>query len=444
MIRDTIFAPATGLGPAGIAVIRISGPGAGAALMALTSISRLPEPRRAVRASLMDGGGEVIDEGLVLWFPGPASFTGEDVAELHVHGGRAVVADVLAALAGCDGLRPAEPGEFSRRAFENDKLDLTAAEGLADLVNAETSAQRRQALRQLQGELGRLYDGWRERLICALAHLEATIDFSDEELPLGLESAVRDKVRRLDEEVSAHLADGRRGERLRDGIRIAIVGPPNAGKSTLLNALARRDAAIVADSPGTTRDVIEIHLDLGGYPVAVADTAGLRNAEEPVEKEGVRRSRAAAAAADLRLVVLDGATWPAVAEEAAAMVDGNAIAVISKSDRGRIDGPRRLRGQDVLTISARTGAGMDALEATLTAAVKQRFAAGSTPSLTRVRHRQALEDCRRALSRSLGAREVEMFAEDLRLAARALGRITGRVDVEDLLDVVFRDFCIGK
>ena len=444
MIRDTIFAPATGLGPAGIAVIRISGPGARAALMARTSISRLPEPRRAVRASLKDGAGEVIDEGLVLWFAEPASFTGEDVAELHVHGGRAVVADILASLAGCEGLRPAEPGEFSRRAFENEKLDLTAAEGLADLVDAETAAQRRQALRQLQGELGRLYDGWRERLIRALAHLEATIDFSDEELPPGVESAVRDEIQRLDSEVSAHLADGRRGERLRDGIRIAIVGPPNAGKSTLLNALARREAAIVADSPGTTRDVIEVHLDLGGYPVTIADTAGLRNAEEPVEKEGVRRSRAAAAAADLRLVVLDGATWPAVAEEAAAMVDDNAIPVISKSDCGRVDGPQRLGGQSILTISARTGAGMDALEAAVAAAVKQRFAAGSTPSLTRVRHRQALEDCRCALSRSLEAREAEMFAEDLRLAARALGRITGRVDVEDLLDVVFRDFCIGK
>ena len=270
---ETIFAEATAPGLAGVAMVRLSGPAAGTALKRLSGA--LPPARLARRARLRDPAtGEVLDDALVLWFPAPHSFTGENVAELQLHGGRAVVAGVLEALGGLDGLRPAEPGEFSRRAFVNGKMDLTAAEGLADLVAAETAAQRRQALRQLDGELGRLYDGWRERLMGALAHAEAAFDFADEELPNDLFASVQEVTDRVAVEIAAHLDDERRGERLRAGVSVAIIGPPNAGKSSLLNRLAQRDVAIVTEIAGTTRDVIEVHLDLAGAPVVVADTAG--------------------------------------------------------------------------------------------------------------------------------------------------------------------------
>ena len=337
MDAQTIFALASGRGRAGIAVVRVSGPHAGPALERLAG--RTPPPRRAVRARIRDGSGELLDDGLILWFPAPASFTGEDVAELHVHGGRAVIDGLLQALGRCPGLRPADPGEFSRRAFANRKLDLTAAEGLADLIEAETAAQRRQALRQLQGELAGLYDGWRARLLQALAHAEAAIDFADEDLPLDLEASVGGSVRALAVELAAHLDDGRRGERLRSGIEVAIVGPPNAGKSSLLNALAGRAAAIVSPHPGTTRDVIEVALDLGGYPVLLADTAGVRDGIDEVEREGVARARARAQTADIRLVVLDGALWPHADEATLGLIDETSIVVLNKADLLALDGP---------------------------------------------------------------------------------------------------------
>lgn len=441
--KDTIYALASGRGPAGIAVFRISGPSAGWTLQRLSG--KAPGPaRRAERVRLRGPDDTDVDDGLALWFPQPHSFTGEDVAELHVHGGRAVVADVLAALAACTGLRPAEAGEFTRRAFENGKLDLTAAEGLADLVQAETSAQRRQALRQMRGELGRLYDGWRTRLVRALAHLEAVIDFADEDLPAGAEAGAHADMAALEQEIAAHLADGRRGERLREGVRLVILGPPNAGKSSLLNVLARRDAAIVAAEPGTTRDVIEVHLDLGGVPVLVADTAGLRQATGEVEREGVRRSLHMAEDADIRLVVFDGALWPHTDAAARELVNGATIAVVNKVDLGQVPARPDVGGVSALGVSARTGAGIDAMLAVIAERVAQQVTETETPVLTRHRHREALEECRVALVRGLAAAEMELEAEDLRLAARALGRITGRVDVEDLLDVIFRDFCIGK
>ena len=444
MSAGTIYAPSTGSGPAGIAVIRVSGPEAGPALRRLTG-DALPSPRRATLAGFHDpDGGEELDRGLVLWFPGPASFTGEDMAELHVHGGRAVMDGILAALGRCPGLRTAEPGDFTRRAFANGKLDLTAAEGLADLIGAETEAQRKQALRQMQGELGRVYDSWRARLLAALAHMEAAIDFSDEELPAGILGRVRDEVGALDGEITAHLKDGRRGERLRDGLRIAIIGPPNAGKSSLLNQLARRDAAIVAAAAGTTRDVIEVHLDLGGYPVVVADTAGLREGGDAVESEGVRRARAQAQDAELKLAVFDGETWPERDAETESLVDADTVVVVNKSDLGSPAGPLRVNGRTAIPVSALTGDGIDGLLRALQTELAARAPAGDAPSLTRARHRQALEECRAALARYRGAGQVELAAEDLRLAVRALGRITGRVDVDDILDVIFQDFCIGK
>jgi tRNA modification GTPase len=443
MAEQTIFALASGRGRAGIAVVRISGPDAAAALRRL--VGRLPQARRASRASIGDGFGEILDDGLVLWFPAPASFTGEDVAELHLHGGRAVVDGVLAALGRCPGLRPAEPGEFSRCAFANGKMDLTAAEGLADLVEAETAAQRRQALRQMQGGLARLYDGWRTRLITALAHAEAAIDFADEDVPGDLEAGVRESLRGLALEIAAHLADGRRGERLREGVEVAIVGPPNAGKSSLLNAIAGRAAAIVSPHPGTTRDVIEVALDLGGYPVILADTAGVRDGSDDVEREGVARALSRARSADIRLIVLDGALWPRAEPAIMTMVDDASLVVLNKADLLPPEAEvNTAAGRPLLPVSALTGDGIADLVAALEAAVAQRFDVATAPALTRLRHRAALEACRDALRRADGATSVELLAEDLRAAATALGRITGRVDVEQVLDVIFRDFCIGK
>ncbi|WP_207485333.1 tRNA uridine-5-carboxymethylaminomethyl(34) synthesis GTPase MnmE [Arenibaculum pallidiluteum] len=439
-MTDTVFALASAPGRGGVAVMRVSGPAAGGALSALTGRS-LPPARRASLARLRDPGtGDPIDTGIVLWFPGPASFTGEDVAEIQVHGGRAVVAALAEALAARPGLRPAEPGEFSRRAFENGRLDLTEAEAIADLVDAETSAQRRQALRQMDGALGRLYEDWRGRLMRALAHLEAEIDFPDEDLPGGVGAAVRPVLEALAGEIADHLDDGHRGERLRDGISVAILGAPNAGKSSLLNALARRDAAIVSETAGTTRDVIEVHLDLGGYPVVLADTAGLREATDAVETEGIRRALARAEAADLRIAVFDAAALPALDARTAALLGGSTLAVVNKIDAH----PGAVVPNGMMALSAKTGAGVAAVMGRLEALVAERFGVGQAPALTRARHRAALEDCRRALAGALEAPLPELAAEDVRLAVRALGRITGRVDVEDLLDVIFRDFCIGK
>jgi tRNA modification GTPase len=439
----TIFAPSTAAGRAGIAVIRVSGPDAEGALAAMTRRA-IPAPRRAVRARFHDPDtGEPLDHGLVLWFPGPASFTGEDTVELHVHGGRATVAAIMAALARLPGLRPAEPGEFTRRAFNNGKLDLTEVEGLADLVAADTEAQRRQALRQLGGALGILYDGWRNELLRALAWEEAAIDFADEGLPEDLEPEVRSICRRLVDQVRQHLDDGNRAERLRDGVQVAIVGPPNVGKSSLLNVLAGREAAIVAPAAGTTRDVIEVHLDLAGIAVIVADTAGLRHARDDVEAEGIRRALTRAEAADLRIVMFDGAA--AIADTAAMrLLDNRSLAAFNKMDLAGARAPEFLKDQVVYPISVKTGAGLDTLLAEVTRRVTCLADPGPGPALTRARHRAALNDCLDALERVLAAPRVELAAEDLRLATRSLGRITGRVGVEDVLELVFREFCIGK
>jgi len=350
---DTIFAVATGAVRAGVAIIRISGPQAGSVLETMSQ-GPLPPPRLATRRSIRGNSGEVIDNGLVLWFPAPGSFTGENVAELHVHGGSAVGAAVLDALAAVDGTRPAEAGEFTRRAFENGKLDLTAAEGLADLVNSETEAQRRQAFGQMQGDLARIYDTWRGRLLQAIGHLEATIDFSDEDLPEEVDSGVFREVGSLRNEIGRHLAEGSRGERIRTGIRVAIIGPPNAGKSSILNVLARRDAAIVSHHPGTTRDVIEVPLDLGGFPVIVADTAGIREAEGEVEEEGVRRARMLAEEADLKIAVFDGALWPEVDVQTKALLDADTIVVLNKADLGRVGADVEIGAAEGITVSSLT------------------------------------------------------------------------------------------
>ena len=453
--KETIFALSSGAGRAGVAVIRLSGPLSGQTLCALLGRDALPKPRHAVYAPIRDPqSGERLDDAVAIYFAGPASFTGEDVVELHVHGGRAVIEGVLDCLSRQDGLRIAEPGEYTRRAFENGKMDLTSAEGIADLIDAETAAQRRQAVRQMAGELGTLYEGWRARLMKALAHIEADIDFPDEDLPDGIVPVVHGDLRAVNDEVKRHLADNRRGERLREGFQIVILGAPNAGKSSLLNRLAQRDAAIVSEIAGTTRDMIEVHLDLGGFPVTMVDTAGLRESGDVIESEGVRRATERAENADLRLVVVDRADWPHIDPEAARLIDAKTIILINKVDGSDADDiPTVWQGASVegdrlelpvLAISAMTGQGVESLLQLLETRVKEGLDFAGPVPLTRLRHRRALESASDHLDRGLQTEIAELAAEDVRLAVREIGKITGRVDVEDLLDIIFGDFCIGK
>lgn len=442
---DTIYALASAPGKAAVAIVRVSGKGAAEAVRELSG-GDLPAPRQAVLRKLVDPHtGEQIDRALVLWFPGPASYCGEDMAEFHLHGGRAVIAAMLRVLGDRDGLRPAEAGEFSRRAFENGKLDLTAAEGIADLVDAETDIQRHQALRQSGGALAELYNNWRQKLEQIRALVETNIDFSDQELPDDVLAPVAAGVRDIASEISQHLQDGGWGERLRDGIQIVIIGPVNAGKSSLINYLAGRDAAIVGPEGGTTRDVIEVRLDLAGWPVNIADTAGLRDMSGGVEAEGIRRARARAQAADLKIILFDGARWPELDDEAEAQIDDNAIVVLNKIDLLPEDiGAFAIGDAEAIKISCMTGEGIDELLDRIKYFLETRYRPSASPILTRARHRHALENCLAALQRYDANDGSELAAEELRLAANALGRITGRVDIEKLLDIIFMDFCIGK
>ncbi len=542
----TIFAPATAPGKGGVAVFRVSGSRAKDALKLCIPFTQ-PLPRKAsLREIKNPESGEVLDKALVLFFPAGDSYTGEDVIEFHTHGGRAVTQAIVDALQTLPDFRLAEPGEFTRRAFENGKMDLTEAEAVADLVNAETEAQRKQALRQMEGALGKLYKDWHERLSRTLAYIEGAIDFSEEELPEGMFEAQNTELRNLMEEIAAHLNDNHRGERLREGFSIVLLGTPNAGKSSLLNALARREAAIVSPQAGTTRDLIDVHLDIGGYPVILTDTAGLREmadrseTQSAIEGEGIRRAKARAENADLKIIVFDGAVWPQTDETALAQIDSDSLIVINKADlfSGIQDSGSRIQerknlpppcgesrgggssvGKNVqdsgfgiqekvmrhpgecgdssfqnaqgghqkadrkiplllregvgeglsvknspyiegdnkritnktlpipripLPVSALTGQGIDALLDTLHKEIDARFTASASPPLTRARHRAALEACAEHLNRALNVPQTDMRAEDVRLAMRALGRMTGRVDVEDLLDIIFKDFCIGK
>ncbi|XP_075632613.1 5-taurinomethyluridine-[tRNA] synthase subunit GTPB3, mitochondrial isoform X2 [Balearica regulorum gibbericeps] len=430
---DTIFAVSSGHGRCGVAVIRTSGPGSRGALRSLTGRPELPPPRVLALRRIRDPTtAEPLDRGLVVWFPGPHSFTGEDCAELHLHGGPAV-------------------------------LDLTAAEGLGDLIRAETEAQRRQALRQMEGELGRLYQRWSDTLTQALAHLEAYIDFSeDDNVEEEVLSQVDATVRALEQEIGSHLQDGRRGELLRGGVRAVIAGPPNVGKSSLLNLLCQRPAAIVSPVAGTTRDVVEVALNIGGYPLVLSDTAGLRDATDPVEQEGVSRARDRLRQADLVLAVLDAAAVPAEPAGLGAALGSllppaapPCILVLNKADLLQGGGGTLrdacARGDPLppaTLLSCRTGEGLDHLLELLARQLAQLCGdplAGS-PSLTQSRHSLHLGDCVAALARydRERRRDLGLAAERLRLARRHLGRITGHVGAEDVLDIIFRDFCVGK
>ena len=437
---ETLFAPASGFGRSAVAVVRISGPAARDVLAAFGAA--LPPPRRLSLRILRDpSDGSELDRALVAWFPGPATYSGDDMVELHLHGGQAVRMGVLTALARMPGCRAAGPGAFTRRAVLNGRMDLAEAEAVADLIDAETEGQRRQALRQLDGALSRQVAAWRTRAIDALAAAEAALDFADEGDvdDAGLDAALFRQAAILRDDIAAALHDGRRGERLRDGFTVVLAGEPNAGKSTLLNALSRRDVAIVSEIPGTTRDAIEVRLDLGGLPVILVDTAGLRETVEPVEAAGILRTRARIAAADLVAVLVPpGATAPDLGGTPTPRLTIRTKAdLFAGSPQAEVDG--------VLSVSARTGQGLEALLDALQAAAENGLGHGDA-LITRARHRAALEACIGHLDRLLaGAGGLpELAAEDLRLAVRALGEVAGHVGVEDVLDRLFAGFCIGK
>jgi tRNA modification GTPase len=450
---DTIIALASGAGRAGIAVIRASGAGSSALLRQLSAhqpgVSRetpMPAPRRAAIRSLHDRDGAFLDEALVLWMPGPNSYTGEDTVEFHVHGGAAVIAAVLHAALQTGLCRVAEPGEFTRRAFDSGQMDLTQAEAIGDLIDAETEGQRRQAGRLYQGEAARTFEGWRGLLMSAMAALEASIDFPDEaDIPLEVHLSALAPIANLASELAAALGDAGRLNAVREGFRIAILGPPNAGKSSLMNRIARRDAAIVSPIAGTTRDVVEVRLVLAGFPVWVADTAGLREASDAIEAEGVRRALARAEEADLRIWVSDASAD--VSRETLAAHRPGDIEVLNKADLVGT-APARAGAEDVFVVSAKTGAGFEALERRLVQLVHERLAGDEAPLVTRARHRELVEEALRGVDRALAGAQsgigAELVSEDLRLAARALGRITGTIDVDDLLERIFSQFCVGK
>ncbi len=432
--RDTIFAAATGSGRAAIAVLRLSGPDSGATLDLLCG-SR-PPARQARLRRLRDMEGGTLDHAIVLWLPGPGSYTGEDSAELHLHGGPAILAAVADALI-ARGARPAGPGEFTRRAFLSGRMDLLQAEAIGDLVEAETEGQRRQALRQMEGALGAIYRDWATRLRLLLAQQEALIDFPDEDIPPETEAVMLAELGSLRDAIQAHLDDRGRGERLRSGLVFVVAGAPNVGKSSLVNALAGREVAIVTEQPGTTRDALETRIVLGDVPVTLTDTAGLRMPADAIEAEGVRRAEQRARTADLVIAVGVAGGPPAVLPE---QVDGilPVLLVANKADLGgKVP-------QGLTAVSARTGAGIGELRQMLAARARSLTDAAGPPPLTRARHRAALLRAGDHLAAAAAAAWPELRGEDLRLALRALGGITGQVGVEDILDTIFGQFCIGK
>ena len=444
----TIFALSSGKGRAGVSVIRLSGPETKSAIMMLTKKSSCPHPREAVLRWFYDPEtGERIDQGLLIYFEGPNSFTGEDVAEFHIHGGYSVVAGFLEALSKIENLRSAEAGEFTRRAFDNRKLDLTAAEGLADLINAETEAQRRQALRQMDGHLAKIYENWRSDITSAMAYLEADIDFSDEEIPDDVTARIKPIIKKLYGEIETHLAEGHRGERLRHGLQVVILGAPNAGKSSFLNYLSKRDIAIVSDIAGTTRDLLEVHLNVSGFPVNITDTAGIRESRDVIEKEGIRRAEEKAKQSDLKIILID-VSEQNIGSDMGYLIDDNSMILLNKNDLvdeklPSIDGNNAI---GIWSVSMKTGEGLGEFMKAFEKEVENRMAFTDAPSLTRTRHRANLTSALEHLDRFLEADhfELELLSEDLRMAVRDIGKITGLVDVEDILGKIFSEFCIGK
>ena len=443
----TIFALASAAGKAGVSVFRISGAHAEFALRKLGIDDKL-EPRKAYLRRLKKDNGSVIDEALVIYFENPHSFTGEDIVELHLHGSLAVVTDLTEYLSSFSEFRMAEAGEFSRRAFENGKLDLTRLEGLADLIDSETKLQQKQALRQLSGELEKLYESFREELLAILVNIEAYIDFPDEEIPDHLDLAAQEQVQNLVTSLKDHVND-RRGEILRNGIHAVILGAPNVGKSSLMNYLAKRDVAIVSNIAGTTRDIIEIHLDINGLPITLSDTAGIREASDEIESLGINIALKKAEDADLKIIIFDAETYPDLDQQSLNLIDDNSIILLNKSDLMDNNGSEIVIGeQEAISISIFDKTGMDKLISALENAVADKISPSSNPLFTRERHKQQINESIENLERFITNRtdkiDIELCAEDLRLASNALGKITGKIDVEEILGKIFSSFCIGK
>jgi tRNA modification GTPase len=441
---DTIFAPATPPGKSGVAVIRISGTNAKEALSAL-GLKKAPTPRQAKLARLYHPiTKDIIDEALVIFFAGPNSFTGEDSVELHTHGSRAVITSVLEALSTLSNFRMAEPGEFSLRSFNNNKMDLTEVEGLADLIDAETSMQQKQALRQMGGELQSLYEYWRSTIIKSLSLVEAYIDFPDEDLPEHIVHELNEVVLDLKASLKKHLNDNRKGEKLREGLYVTIIGAPNVGKSSLLNLLAKRDVAIVSNIAGTTRDIIEVRLDIAGFPFTIADTAGLRESDCQIESEGIKRAIKSAENADLKIALFDASLLPNLDQDTMKLIDDETIILINKIDQLSSSPLVAIDKSSPINISIKNNINIDLLILKLEQYAKDHIAPSSDPVITRIRHRSFLNMSLEALERFNLNHNIELAAEDLRLAANNLGYITGKINLDEILDEIFSQFCIGK
>ena len=442
----TIYALSTGPGISGIAVIRVSGKKTGDVIKKITR-NKLPNPREATRRKFnYINTNELIDEGVLLWFPGPNSYTGEDLAEFHVHGSRAVINALHKTLSQIKNCRLAEPGEFTKRAFQNGKISLLKAESIADLISSETEIQRKQALKIMSGKSSDQFNSWRDKLLKILSHIEAKIDFPDEDLAKDILTNIQKTSDQVSSEIQKTLNDQKVGERIREGFKIAIVGPINAGKSSLLNYLSKRDVAIVSEIAGTTRDVIETHLNLDGYPVVVSDTAGIRESKNEIEKKGIKLALNRAEDADLKLVIIDAKNvdFTGVLKD---LVDENAILVVNKSDllNGKLN--EKLKKHDHILISIKNNSNLDKLILKIKSKLENKFLSHGDILITRERHRQHLEQCINHLQNfksKNGSEEFDKAAEDLRLATRHLGMIVGKVDVEEILGSIFNDFCIGK
>ena len=442
----TIYALSSGPGISGIAVVRVSGKDTSEVIKQITR-EDLPSPRVATlkKFNKIDTN-ELIDEGVIIWFPGPNSYTGEDLAEFHVHGSRAVISALHSSISKIKNCRLAEPGEFTKIAFQNGKINLLKAESIADLVSSETEIQRKQAIKIMSGKSSDQFNSWREKLLKILSHVEAKIDFPDEDLPKDILSEIQKTSDQVSSEIKKILDDQKVGERIREGFKIAIVGPINAGKSSLLNYLSKRDVAIVSEIAGTTRDVIETHLNLDGYPVVVSDTAGIRDSKNEIEKKGIKLALNRAEDADLKLVIIDAKNvdFTGVLKD---LVDENAILVVNKSDllNGKLN--EKLKKYDYVLISIKNNSNLDKLILKIKSKLENKFLSHGDILITRERHRQHLEQCINHLQNfknKNGSEEFDKAAEDLRLATRHLGMIVGKVDVEEILGSIFNDFCIGK
>jgi len=442
----TIFALSSGIGASGIAVIRISGPEAKNVILKLTK-APFPKPKLATLKKINNiNNSRLIDEGIILWFPGPKSYTGEDMAEIHVHGSRAVINALLKSISQIKGCRLAEPGEFTKVAFTNGKIDLLKAESIGDLISADTDLQMNQALKIIAGNNLKRFEKWRSVLLKILSYIEAKIDFPDEDLPTDILYKIKTESKKIIDEIETSLKDNRVGEIIREGYKISIIGPPNVGKSSLLNYLSNRDVAIVSSSAGTTRDVIETHLNIDGYPIIISDTAGIREARNEIEKKGIKLSVKKANEADLNIIIIE----PKSKQNQLFLdkyMNGRSILIVNKVDSSKIKISSKLKKLKPILISIKKHKNIQKVIALIKHKIKNQFKGNEHILITRMRHRKNLEDCFNHLKnfhKKSDQNDFDKAAEDIRLASRSLGKITGKFDVEDILDSIFNDFCIGK